>query len=197
MKKYIILSVLLIAGVLQLNAQEIKQKSDPDEQIIVNKKYDENGNLIQYDSTYVHQWSSDSTFNFSFGNGYPNMMNHSFIDSILQQFGFSGNFGISPFNDDDFFEQFGQMFPDMPLMDQFYSQNDSSLQFQTDPNAQMPDFFNSPDIEQWQKQIQQQLEQLNESMPGFQNEEQRKEWEELRKKQQKEMQELMDKWENQ
>ena len=195
MKKFVILSVLLIAGVLQLNAQDQKQKKDPDEKIIVNKKYDDNGDLIQYDSTYVQQWSSDSTFNFSFGNGFPNMIDHSMIDSMLQQFGFSGNFGISPFGDEDFFEQFGDMFSNLPFTDQFDFHNDSTLQLHSGPHGQLPDFFNSPGLDQWQKQFQKQLEQFNEYMPQFQNEEQRKEWEKLREKQQKEMQELMNKWE--
>ena len=194
MKKYVIISILLIAGILQLNAQEQKQKEDPDEQVFVNKKYDENGNLIQYDSTYVHQWSSDSTMNFSFGNGFPGKMDHSVIDSMLQQFGISGNFGFSPFDDENLFGQFHQMFPDSILMDQFAFHNDSSFQRHFDSHGQMPDFFNSQGFEQWQKQMQQQLEQLNELMPQFQNEEQRKEWEKLRQKQQKEMDDLMKKW---
>ena len=194
MKKFVIISVLCIAGVLQLNAQDQKQKKDPDEQITVNKKYDENGNLIQYDSTYVHQWSSDSTMNFSFGNAYPNLMDHSYIDSMMQQFGLSSNFGFSPLNDYDFCEQFNQMFPGSPFMDHFDFDNDSLPGHNANPQTQIPDFFNSPGFDQWQKQMQQQLKLYNEFMPKFQNEEQRKEWDELIKKQQKEMKELFEKW---
>jgi hypothetical protein len=193
MKKFVIILVLCITGVLQLKAQDQKQKKDPDEQIIVNKKFDENGNLIQYDSTYVHQWSSDSTMNFSFGNQYPNLMDQSIIDSMLHHFGLSSNFGFSPFNDEDFFEQFGQMFPDSKIMDDFNLQSDSLPGHNINPHAQIPDFFNSPDFNQWQKQLQQQLKQYNEFMPNFQNDEQRKEWEELMKKQKKEQDEFMQK----
>ena len=196
MKKLVTVLLLIVAWTLNLNAQEKQKSKDPDEQIIVNKKFDEDGNIIQYDSTYIHQWSSDSTMNFSFGNGFPNRMDYSLIDSMLQQFGFQENFGMSPFGDEDLFEQFSHMFSGSPFMDQFDLQNDSSLQLKNGPNFQIPDFFNSPDYDQWQKQIEQQLEQLNEFMPGFQNEEQRREWEELRKRQQKEMEELMKKWEN-
>ena len=193
MKKFLILTILLIAVVLQSRAQE--QKKDPDEQITVNKKYDKNGNLLQYDSTYVHQWSSDSTMNFSFGNGFPNMMDYSAIDSMLQQFGIYHNFAFSPFDDEDFFDQFNEMFPDSFLTDHFAFRNDSSLQYSLNPHSKRQDFFNTPGFDQWQKQMQQQLKQFNEFMPQFQNEEQRKEWEELMRKQQKEQEEFIQKLE--
>ncbi|MCB0540954.1 MAG: hypothetical protein KDE33_25815, partial [Bacteroidetes bacterium] len=64
MKKLGLITIGFVVFSWQLFAQDNKIEKDPDEQIIVNKKYDENGNLIQFDSTYVHQWSSDSTFQF-------------------------------------------------------------------------------------------------------------------------------------
>ena len=79
------------------DAQKVdKLPKNPDEKITVNKEYDENGNLISYDSTYVNSWSSDSSmvfpYNgeefFSFRSGFPN------IDKFMQQF-----FGDIPFND--------------------------------------------------------------------------------------------------
>ena len=44
----IFLATILICDIAIVSAQEQK---DPDEQITVNKKFDDNGNLIQYDST--------------------------------------------------------------------------------------------------------------------------------------------------
>ncbi len=103
MKKFMILAMLCISVVLQSNGQEQKQKNKPDEQITVNKKYDENGNLVQYDSTYVHQWSSDSTLNlpfdqhFNIGDDFPDALDNSSIDSMLQQLGIAHNFNVSSF----------------------------------------------------------------------------------------------------
>lgn len=87
-----------------------KSKNQPREEVKVNKQFDEQGNLVGYDSTYVYSWSSDSTLqafppggawmdffgknNFSFGN-----------DSLEFQhpFGMDDFFGKSM---DDFFGQF-------------------------------------------------------------------------------------------
>lgn len=69
MKSLGLILVLFLFVFTQVNGQEQVQKETPDEQIIVNKKYDENGNLIGFDSTYFHQWSSDTSFQFSFHDG--------------------------------------------------------------------------------------------------------------------------------
>lgn len=182
MKKLIILLVLCIAGALNIYAQN-QQPDDTDEQIIVNKEYDENGNLIKYDSTYIHQWSSDSTINLSFGNGFPAMMGDSMINSLLQQFGMSQKFDFSPFFDQDFLNQTQPVFSDSTFINHFNMQ------------AQMFDFFNDPGFEQMQKQMQEQLEQFNRFMPQFQNENQQKEWENLMEKQRKEQEEFLRKLE--
>ena len=60
MKKYISLLVLMVAS-FPIFAQGTAKLPNPDEQIKVNKEYDENGNLIRFDSTYTKSWSSDST----------------------------------------------------------------------------------------------------------------------------------------
>ena len=199
MKKFIVVAFLCVAVVSQSNGQEQKPKDKPDEQITVNKKYDENGNLVQYDSTYVHQWSSDSTLNYSlnhnfnFGNKFPDKFDNSTIDSMLQQLGIAHNFNFAPFDDDDFFQQFGDVFPDS-LMNNFHSYKDSVYQYHLDPQAKSPDFFNAPEFDKWQKQLKEQLEQYNQFFPQFKNEEQKKEWDELMKKQQKEKEDLLNKW---
>jgi len=90
----------LLAILLWASAQIWAQKNTPQEKSIVNKEYDENGNLIQYDSTYVWQWNSDSTMNFSFDenftfeNGFPEIFGEFDADSIFQQIipQFPGNF---------------------------------------------------------------------------------------------------------
>ena len=64
MRKITLMSIVLFSGVLLVQAQN--KKTMPEEKSIVNKEFDENGNLLKYDSTYVWQWNPDSTFNFSF-----------------------------------------------------------------------------------------------------------------------------------
>lgn len=200
MKKFVILAFLCVSVMFQLHAQEKSKKNKPDEQVFVNKKYDGNGNLIQYDSTYVHQWSSDSTINlssdnnFELGDDFPQMFDHSTIDSMLQQLGIAHNFDFSPLDDDDIFRQFGGTFPDS-LINNFHFYKDSVFQYNPDSQAQIHNFLNSPDFDKRQEQLQEQLDQFDQYTPKFQNEEQRKEWEELMEKQQKEKDELLNKWE--
>ena len=91
----LILALTLIASG-QIFGQNQKLPKQPDEKITVNKKYDDNGNLLQYDSTYVHRWSSDSTFrvplpdeNLNFGRGFPDLdeyLNNYMNDSTFGNF---------------------------------------------------------------------------------------------------------------
>ncbi len=64
MKNLILVLLVLTAGFLSANAQQKQTK--PEEKSIVNKEYDEDGNLIKYDSTFVWSWSGDSAFQFDF-----------------------------------------------------------------------------------------------------------------------------------
>ncbi len=206
MKKLVIglTGLLLFSG--HLFAQENKTQKDPDERIIVNKKYDDNGNLIQYDSTYVHQWSSDSTFQFSFpddnffaGKGFPdlndffeNFMN----DSAFGGFRFPGNLQFNPFGDEDFFGDF--QFPDS-MMNRMPFDNDSSMYFYfSDSTGNFPPGFEFPNLKDFQKQFNDQFgnSPFKEfEKPQFNNEKQREEWEKMMEKHRKEMEELKKKWE--
>ncbi|EDP95915.1 hypothetical protein U8527_13510 [Kordia algicida OT-1] len=59
MKKLTMVCVFLTFLTAQTsNAQSTKNQQQPDERVEVNKKYDENGNLIQYDSIYSYSSSS-------------------------------------------------------------------------------------------------------------------------------------------
>ncbi len=201
MNKFVIVAFLCIVSILPSKGQEQKKQklnNNPDEQTIVNKKYDENGNLIQYDSTYVHQWSSDSTQNFSFDNNFglddfPQDFDQSTIDSILQHFGIANHFDFPLLIMDDFNGLLNETFSDS-IMNHFHFHKDSINQFHLDPQTQIQEFLNNPNFDKWQKQLQDQLKQLNQVAPQFKNDEQQKEWEELIKKQQKEKEELLKKW---
>ncbi|TNF43215.1 MAG: hypothetical protein EP310_04820 [Bacteroidetes bacterium] len=186
------MSVVLFTAVLMVQAQN--QKTLPEEKSIVNKEFDENGNLLRYDSTYVWQWNSDSTFNFSFGDKwpfgqkFPGMFEEFFNDSVFEKFGLFNDPSFQPFGNDDFFGQFGHSFPGFPF------ENDSVFQYHFGQPFQ--DDFGMKEFEELQKQLQEKFNQHNLMVPEFKSPEQEEEWEKLMQKQQKEKEELMKKWEN-
>jgi hypothetical protein len=155
------------------------QKNAPEEKSIVNKEFDENGNLIQYDSTYVWQWNSDSTFNFPFDGGFPGGFDKFFNDSVFA--------GFEMFND-DFFQQFNHSFPN------FQMDNDSVFSFRF--SQPFSGDFVFPELDELQKQLQEKFNHQNLIFPEFKSSEQREEWEKLMQKQQKEKEELLKKWED-
>ncbi|RMG76942.1 MAG: hypothetical protein D6707_11720 [Bacteroidetes bacterium] len=108
MKAKIVLLTIIAFGINIFGANA--QQKEPDIRINVNKKYDENGNLIEYDSTYTYFYSNAN-------------VSETEIDSIMQQFMnyfnftypsiIQNHFNTLFFNDslmndffyDDFFEQ--------------------------------------------------------------------------------------------
>ncbi len=65
MKKILLFSVILAVGLLSCKVQDEKEVKivsedsiQPDTIVKVNKKYDKNGNLIQYDSLYSYYYSN-------------------------------------------------------------------------------------------------------------------------------------------
>ncbi len=208
MKNLGLFVAVLMCSVTLLHGQEKNKTKDPDEQIIVNKKYDDAGNLIQFDSTYVHKWSSDSTFHFSFpdndfffGKGFPGTEEflHGFMnDSALGGINVPGFFHFSPFEDDEFFMPFRYNLPDS-LMENFSFKMDSSLfYFPFDTLGTFQHGLVFPDLDQFHKQLNEQFGQMpnyNLNVPQFKNEKQKEEWDKLIKKHQKELEELQKKWE--
>ncbi len=106
MKKMIFLWVLLMAGFtteaqIEQNSQQ-KQVNKPKIQVKVNKVYDENGNIIRYDSTYSWSYSSG------------NKKGQIDVDSLMQRF--------MPY--------FHEHFPDAlsrEFSNPFFQSNDSSM----------------------------------------------------------------------
>ncbi len=188
--KNLILGLLIVCtGFSVANAQQNKKK--PEEKSIVNKEFDENGNLIKYDSTFVWSWSGDSAFQFEFpmndffsGKDFPGF-GEMFSDSA-----FEGHFNHPFFN----FDEFGQQFSDSAFSQQFEFFGDSAFVFPFDfGNGFENDFF-SNDFEQLHEELQRHFGDMNSGMPRFESEEQQKAWEELMQKQQKEKEELLKKW---
>jgi hypothetical protein len=80
-----------------LKAQKNEKGQKPNVKISVNKKTDQNGNVVQYDSTYSYSWS---------GNTSSPENSDSVFQSIDKQFGNNSFFGkqhFGIFNDSDFF----------------------------------------------------------------------------------------------
>lgn len=207
MKKLGLVTIGFVLFSWQLFAQESKKEKDPDEQIIVNKKYDEHGNLIQFDSTYVHQWSSDSTFQFPDerffrGNGMPDIdefFKNFLGDSAMAHFNFPDHFGNMPFNDDEFFRQFPGHLSDSMMIGSIPFDTDSSMQyFYFNDPGNVPPGFEFPNFEEFEKQLNEQLKKYpldDFGKPQFKNEDQQNEWQELMDKHKKEIEELKRKWE--
>ncbi len=137
MKKYILLCMLGLLSI-SCNGQQNEQKTetiDNDQKLVeqpngtwkVDKEFDENGNLIRYDSIY--SWSSNGKFdNLSlsdkdslmqsfksrFFKNYSGFENEGFEDVFSQDSLFSKRF----FNDDFFGSDFGNDFMDIDKLRQ-------------------------------------------------------------------------------
>jgi len=89
------------------NSKKQSEANIPEKNIIVNKEYDENGNLIRYDSTYSYFYSNVSE-------------NAELRDSILKNF--RNSFGQNYFfSNQPFFKDF--FFQDSLLMYDFYKKD--------------------------------------------------------------------------
>jgi hypothetical protein len=199
MKKLVFTILLLSVCAFVLKAQKQEDQKAPDEQIITNKKFDEKGNLLQYDSTYIHKWSSDTTFRFGFPDdgmsydlnfpGIKRFMNEFWNDTVFgtpsfSQQPFSFGFQFSPFDDDEFRKGRRSLFPD-------------SL-FINFPSPKNHPGFDQKFMEDFEKRLNEHFFQFradNFSFPHFKNEEHHEEWKQLMEKHQKELENLRKKWE--
>ncbi|MDQ2177680.1 hypothetical protein [Marinifilum sp. D714] len=127
--------ILFSIGILLLTftafGQNTENKNLPKKDIKVNKEYDEDGNLIRYDSTYVNTWSSDSTHHFFNDSAFFNKMDMSRMQKRMQE-QLSRFFGPDslrqknnkhPFFSDDFFND---DFFDSKMFRRNFHQADSS-----------------------------------------------------------------------
>lgn len=154
MKQYAIFLSLLIGFQLTLFAQKSKsEKTTPKEDIRVNREYDENGNLIKFDSIYSYSWSGDTTLQNTIS---PESLQNLFGDH-LGVFSDSTFFGHSIFDDFDrsFFSPFG-------------SKNDSILS----KTPGMPPFQQQQKtMDEMMKILQQQMKEMEELQRKFLKEE--------------------------
>lgn len=183
MKKLIPFVMLLLVAVMA-QAQQKEKSTQPNEQSKVTREYDESGNLIRFDSTYVKSWSSDSSMT----------MSPKDIEQLQKQMEdmFKGAFGDEsdgffgdpfPGSAKDFFNQFGQQlgdstgampgfqnaFPELEEMNkrmmqhfsQFFQSDSAQIQYDTIPRDMPFDFFGDPkELEKIQKEFEKHFEQF-------------------------------------
>lgn len=197
-------ALAVMSVVINGSAQD---KQEPDEQITVNKKYDENGNLIQFDSTYVHKWSSDSTLQFSFpdndffaGKRMPDMeefFNEFFNDSVVNGLQGQYHFHYPFFDDEEFMNRLKPFFDDSLFSKHFSGDNSFLDNFGHDSLYHYPQGFGFANPDDLRKHFDEQLNRWygqNNNFHEFKNPQEKEEWDKLMEKHQKEIDAFRKKW---
>lgn len=184
MKKLIPFAMFLLVAVMA-QAQQKDTSNKPNEQSKVTREYDENGNLVRFDSTYVKSWSSDSTMTMS-----PQDMKE--LQKQMEEM-FQGSMGNDsdsffegsfPGSAKEFFQQFDQQYSDstqetpgfqnsvpdleemqermMQHFSQFFQSDSAQIQYDTIQKDMPFDFFGDPkQFEKIQKEFEKHFEQMN------------------------------------
>ena len=114
MKTKYLLVVLVFTGMFSCHSQDLKTdkklqgKNKPQEKVTVNRKYDENGNLIEFDSTYTSYYSNfkgDTLLTDSILKDFNTYFNYHFSDMTSNNFMLMDSTFMHKFFHDDFFEQ--------------------------------------------------------------------------------------------
>ncbi len=64
-KIYLIVLLFVITTLPKILYSQNQKSNQPDEQISINKEYDNNGNITRYDSTYSWTWSNNGNQNIN------------------------------------------------------------------------------------------------------------------------------------
>ena len=195
---FTIAATFLIPVFLAAQEAEKNDKNEPEEQIIVNKEYDENGNLIRFDSTYIFEWHGDTMMVFpGQGSFFPpdEFWGGFFSDSLNRFFPFDKEWGQSFFErHEDLMKEFnGRFFGGHDFNHDFFG----GSPFGPDSLDRLFPRFAFPFDELDLPGFFENFERF--SNPGsrfFDNEEQQKEWEEILKGYQKEMEKFNKKWDS-
>lgn len=128
MKTTFLYLLVFFSTLSSCNSQDLKHKDNkdekkkPHEEVTVNRKYDEQGNLIEFDSTYTSYYSTyeGDTLNVNtLLNDFPAFFNKEFLNlhskNMFNPFFYQESILNSHFFHDDFFEH------------QFISQNEEML----------------------------------------------------------------------
>lgn len=130
MKRFITLLALIFGFQLIVMAQKSKSKDiAPKENSHVTREYDENGNLIKFDSVYSYSWSGDTTYLKSVSpENFPNPFGDHFGSSVDSTF--FNNFFFDDF-DQSFFSPFSNK-KDSIMNRHGFSQHFKNFQFKND-----------------------------------------------------------------
>ena len=103
MKYFVLCAALYFCFITGLLAQNTdKKQNQPQENSKVTREYDEQGNLIKFDSVYSYSWSGDST-----------MIKHFSPEDMTKMFGGAFDFfNDSTIHNHSFFGDFDQLFAD-------------------------------------------------------------------------------------
>jgi hypothetical protein len=134
MKQIGLVAVAVFLGYLNCNGQIVDNgatvgKNSPKTDIKVNKEYDDQGNLIRYDSTYSYSFlnmDNDSIPNDSIFSMFRDHFNHQFLfseDPFFKDFFFQDSVMNENFFDDNFFEK--RFRENMRQMDNLFQEMDS------------------------------------------------------------------------
>jgi hypothetical protein len=124
----------------QKEDEKAHKKNMPESNISVNKEYDENGNIIRYDSTYSWSYSSSES---------DSLLNDTLFFGDKRFFDRKNLFPDVPFFGDDFFNfRFlnDSIFSDRSFSDEFFDKKFFSDKFFNDRVSSDSSFFRSPSI---------------------------------------------------
>lgn len=138
MKTKLLMLIIMFSGLVSCQTQDNKSgkqihgKNKPHEEIKVNKKYDDKGNLIEFDSTY-------STY-------YSTYMGDTLdIDSVMQDFQSYFNHRIKGFGYSNFFNEDSTIMPgffhDDYFEQQFFNQDEMMLRMMREMDSIKNEFF--------------------------------------------------------
>lgn len=114
MKTNYLLLAMIFLGMLSCHSQDLKKNKElkeeikPGEKVVVNRKYDENGNLVEFDSTYTSYYSSfegDTLSMDSIMKDFNAYYDHYFSGMSSNPFMLTDSIFVPDFFHDDFFEQ--------------------------------------------------------------------------------------------
>ena len=213
MKKVIVFMMLVFLAATNLPAQDQKQNNLPHEQITVNKKFNEKGELTGYDSTAIFTWKTDTTFSIAFPfdslpfnrrfHGIEQFMNEFFNDSAFGNtfpgsHPFTFGFRVSPFESQPHTKIIPSI-PDSLFRDNFPFRFDSLLfNFDFVPSKPYTDEFSHKFMEDFEERMNRYFfDNKSTIFPQFKTEEQRKEWEQLMEKHRRERESLRQQWQEQ
>ncbi|MBI9057545.1 MAG: hypothetical protein JEZ01_07205 [Labilibaculum sp.] len=135
----IVINSALSVFILLFSFTGFTQKQDttklPNKNIKVQREYDEDGNLIRYDSTYVYSWSSDSSYHFNPDSSFFNFSNShemrkkmkEHLEHLFKRDSSAYKSFHHPFFSDDFFNR--DFFEPQFFQNDFFSRDSSRDNF--------------------------------------------------------------------